>query len=851
MDWKIGDFLILDLCLRRSVQVWKGVVSGMGMNLYGSKRRTARFCSVVMAGCLAAVSLAGCGDDGMEGVSESLAGVDGSGLTAGSSASGQSGAGDGQAAYTSAGGIIVASEMFTDRDLSGAYDAAEAKEVVLSGEDVTITKEGVYLLSGTMADGTVIVDADKNDKVQLVLDGVDIDNDAGAAIYVKEADKVFVTLAEGSENILTSRGYASLDGNNIDGVIYAKSDLVINGTGSLTVNAEQGHGIVSKDDLKITGGVVTVTAEKQGLSGKDSVRIGGGTIQITSGKDGVHAENDEDAEKGYVYISDGTIQVASGGDGISAGSVIQMDGGTVDVTAGGGSANRTVVVDESGDAVSAKGIKAAAELAVNQVVLSIDSQDDAIHSDLNVIINGGELSLATGDDGIHANETATVTGGTIYISESYEGIEGNNVEISGGTIRLYARDDGLNAAGGNDQSGFGGMFGGGERFGNMESGGWEPGNRGNGGWGFGNDGSGGWNPGSAGGENLRPDDIGTGGNFGNGENDGWNPGDAEGENQGSDDGGNGGWNPGNAGNENWRPGDIGNGGNFGNGENGGWNPGEAGGENQRPDDIGNGGNLGNGENGGWNPGDAAGENRRPDGIGNGGENFGNGGNGGWNPADVGSGGWNPGIAGGDDQRPDGIGNMEPGNGGGNTGNTANGNDSVDLDSDISHIWISGGVIYVRADGDGVDSNGNLLVSGGEVYISGPENGANGAIDYERNGQITGGIVVAAGNSGMAMNFGNASTQGSIMVTIANHASGTAVTLRDSEGKELISYTPECAYNSLVVSSPEMVLGGTYIIAAGEESTEVTLSDSLIYGFGFGMGGFGNGRMPGGRPPMSQ
>ncbi|MCM1303791.1 MAG: carbohydrate-binding domain-containing protein [Lachnospiraceae bacterium] len=708
----------------------------MGMDLYGSKRRAARVCSVVLAGCLAAVSFAGCGDDGMEGVSESLAGVGARDSAVGSSAAGQSGSEDGQAAYTFAGGIIVASEMFTDRDLSGAYNAAEAKEIVLSGEDVIITKEGVYLLRGTLADGTVIVDVDKNDKVQLVLDGVDIDNDASAAIYVKEADKVFVTLAEGSENSLTSRGYTSLDGNNIDGVIYAKSDLVINGTGSLIVSAEQGHGIVSKDDLKITGGEVTVTAEKQGLSGKDSVRIGGGTIRITSGKDGIHAENADDAEKGYVYISDGTMQIISGGDGISAGSVVQLDGGTVDVTAGGGSGNREVAVDENGDTVSAKGIKAAAELAVNQAVISIDSQDDAIHSDLNVIINGGVLSLATGDDGIHANETATVTGGNIDISESYEGIEGNNVEISGGTIRLYARDDGLNAAGGNDLSGFGGMFGGGERFGNGGFGGW--GSRG------------------AGGENQRPDDAGDGG---------WNLGDREGGSLGPE-----------------------------NGENGGWDPGDAGNGEQRPDGIGN---------GGWDPGDAGNGGMRPDGIGNGHEN---------------------------------------------TGNTGSGNDSVDLDSDISHIWISGGVICIRADGDGVDSNGNLLVSGGEVYISGPENGANGAIDYERNGQITGGIVVAAGSSGMAMNFGSASTQGSILVTTAGHSSGTAVTLRDSEGKELISYTAECAFNSLVVSSPEMVLGGTYMIAAGEESTEVTLSDSLIYGSGSGMGGFGNGRMPGGMPP---
>lgn len=574
----------------------------MEMIFYRKKKKTAWLYTMALAGCLFAASLTGCGSsDGMEDVSESLAGTGGHGLPAGSSGGSQPVSGDGQSVYTFAGGVIVASEMFTERDLSGEYDAAGAEEIVLSGEDVTITKEGVYLLSGTMAEGMIIVDADQKDKVQLVLDGVEINNDTDAAIYVKEADKVFITLAEGAENILTGRGYTSLDGEDIDGVIYAKSDLVINGTGSLTVNATEGHGIVSKDDLKITGGTLNVTAEGQGLSGRDSVRVGGGTIGVASGKDGIHAENEDDTEKGYVFLSGGTLRISSQGDGISAGSVVQVDGGTVDIVAGGGSGKRAVAVDGDGNAASAKGIKAAAELAVNQGCLTIDARDDAIHSDLNVIINGGELSLATGDDGIHADEMTSVTGGRINISDSYEGIEGNHVEISGGSIRLYAADDGINAAGEND---------------------------------------------------------------------------------------------------------------------------------------------------------------------------------------------------------------------------------------VPHIWIFGGLVCVRTDGDGLDSNGDLLVSGGELYVSGPEDGANGALDYDGYGQITGGIVVAAGNCGMAMNFGDTSTQGAILVTTADYPAGTAIAVQDSEGKELVSYTSECAFNSVVVSCPELVLGGTYTIVTGGEQTEVMLRDSLVYGSGF-------------------
>lgn len=620
------------------------------------KKKLARLCALSMLACLLAASITGCGSgDRVAGVSESLA-EEMNGFAAGGTGADGSMLG-GETDYTVAGELITASEMFTERDLSGEYDTSEAEKIVLSDGDVTITKEGVYLLSGVLTDGMIIVDVDKKAKVQLVFDGVEIENEGNAAVYVKQADKVFITLAEGSENSLTSRGYTSVDGNNIDSVIYAKSDLTINGTGSLTVNAVEGHGIVSKDDLKVTGGGITVTAQKQGLSGKDSVRIGGGAVQITSGKDGIHAENDEDTEKGYVYISDGTIQITADGDGISAGSVLQADGGTVSITAGGGSDNRTVAVDDNGDAVSAKGIKAAAELVINQMTLSIDSQDDAIHSNQNVVINSGELSLATGNDGIHADETVAITGGSIHISDSYEGIEGNNVEISGGTVSLYATDDGMNAAGGNDQSGFGGMFGGGERFGNR-------------------------------------------------------------------------------------------------------------------------------------------------------------------------------------------GNRDPMNGNAGRGNADNGN-AGNGNAGTPHIQISGGVIRVHADGDGLDSNGDLLISGGEVYVSGPENGANGALDYDRTGQITGGILVAVGNSAMAMNFGDTSTQGAVLLTTANCQAGTVISLKDSGEKELVTCTSESAFNSVVVSCPELVLGGTYTVTAGQESTEVTLSDSLIYGSGFGMGGFGNGgRMPG-------
>ena len=130
-----------------------------------------------------------------------------------------------------------------------------------------------------------------------------------------------------------------IDENSIDAVIFAKTDLTLNGSGSLTINAQAGHGVVSKDDLVITGGNYTITAASHGLSGKDSIAIAGGTFTITSGKDGIHAENADDLSLGTLYIADGTYTIASQGDAVSAQGALQIDGGTFDLYTGEGSAS--------------------------------------------------------------------------------------------------------------------------------------------------------------------------------------------------------------------------------------------------------------------------------------------------------------------------------------------------------------------------------------------------------------------------------------------------------------------------------------------------------------------------------
>ena len=410
-------------------------------------------------------------------------------------------------------GTFSSADMFTERDLAGTYEESEAVYVTLSddgitgetdgvainGQTVTITEEGTYVFSGTLSEGQIVVDAD-DAKVQIVLDNVDITCATNAAVYVKSADKVFVTLAEGSQNTLRNTDeYVAVDDNNIDAVIFSKSDLTLNGTGSLTIVSAEGHGIVSKDDLKITGGTYDITAAGHALSGKDSVRIADGTFVLTAGKDGIHSGNEDNEEKGYIYIADGDFTITSDGDGMDASNIVQIEDGTFDITAGGGAANslkthesdmpggpgggmpqngerpngedmpekgekpdganmpemgeksdgenmpQDTTTDESG--TSTKGIKAGGGMYLNGGTYQIDSADDSIHSNANITIADGTYTLATGDDGVHADDALIVNGGTITVTESYEGLEGLTVTINDGTIDITARDDGINAAG--------------------------------------------------------------------------------------------------------------------------------------------------------------------------------------------------------------------------------------------------------------------------------------------------------------------------------------------------------------------------------------------------------------------
>ena len=389
--------------------------------------------------------------------------------------------------------------LFSDRDIEGTYDESAAIPIQLNGDSascdsdavimesgqIIIGTEGVYLLSGTLTDGQIVVNAGNTDKVQLVLGGADITSSTSAAIYVMAADKVFLTLAEGAKNTLTNGGeYVDIDDNNIDAVIFSKADLTLNGSGSLTVNAQAGHGVVSKDDLIVTGGSYTISAASHGLSGKDCVAIAGGAFSITSGKDGIHAENSDDPSLGYLYIADGSYSITSQGDSISANGALQINRGTFNLYTGEGSASVDMTgsdgfgqmegrrPDDSAavqmeptaetaaeDSVSQKGIKGENAYIINGGDFTIDSADDCLHAGGEMVLAAGTFTLRSGDDAVHCDDALAIQSGTFTIPYCYEGIEGLSITIEDGIFDITSHDDGLNSAGGADSSGFGGFGG--------------------------------------------------------------------------------------------------------------------------------------------------------------------------------------------------------------------------------------------------------------------------------------------------------------------------------------------------------------------------------------------------------
>lgn len=359
----------------------------------------------------------------------------------------------------------VAQQLY-DTDVA-APDLTNATTITLSGtDDVTVTDSGVYVLTGTLTDGRVLVNAPGAD-VTLVLQNADITCTDSSALYIYKAANVLVYLPDGTASTLTdgssydynSDSFSSAADEEPNACLYSKSDLVIAGGGTLTVTGNANNGIIGKDTLKVEDTAVSVTAANHGVNGKDCLVLKQADVTVTSGGDALRATNDSDTALGCILIGASALTLTAGEDGIQAETTLTLFDTTGTVTSGGGSGAAL-----SGD-VSAKGIKAGTDITVRSGSYTFDCADDAVHANGNVTISGGTFTVTTGDDGVHADNTVTITDGTFSISKCYEGIEGQTIAISGGTIDIVSSDDGLNAAGGADQSGFGGRgpdsFGGG------------------------------------------------------------------------------------------------------------------------------------------------------------------------------------------------------------------------------------------------------------------------------------------------------------------------------------------------------------------------------------------------------
>lgn len=330
--------------------------------------------------------------------------------------------------------------------LDGGSISVDGSGATVDGSLVTITSSGTYDISGTLDDGQIIVDTKDEETVVLVLSGAEIASSTSAPIYVLNADKTVITLADGADNSVTDARNEVLESEETDepnAAIFSKDDLTVNGAGSLTVRANYNHGIVSKDDLKITGGSITVYAAKDGIKGRDSIAVKDGRIAIQAGGDGMQANNDEDADEGTIVIEGGTLDITAGLDGIQAATRLEIGGGAITISSGGGSGSY-------GPEQSAKGLKAGVDVTITSGTFDIDASDDAIHSNDSLTINGGEMHLATRDDGIHSDATLVINGGVLDVVQSYEGIESAIITINDGTIHLKSSDDGINVVGDND-----------------------------------------------------------------------------------------------------------------------------------------------------------------------------------------------------------------------------------------------------------------------------------------------------------------------------------------------------------------------------------------------------------------
>ncbi len=338
-------------------------------------------------------------------------------------------------------------EWFTDRDRNQTADLTVAETITVEdGKDVELTAAGVYVLNGSAENVTITVNAGDEDKVQLVLDGVSITNDSAPCIYVKSADKVFVTTAK-SENSLAVTGTFTADGDtNTDAVIFSKDDLVLNGLGTLTVSSTE-NGVSSKDDLKLTGGTLVIDCAADALEANDTIAVAEGDLTVTAGKDGLNAGDDEEDGTGNVYLAGGTFTVTAASDAIHGNNTVRVDGGTLLLEAAEGIESTFVQLNDGSIAITA------ADDGINATRMS-----SAV--DVAVEITGGDLTIDMGQgdtDAIDSNGSLTISGGTVDITARSPFDYDGTGTLSGGTVTVNGQE--ITELTGQMMGGMGGQMG--------------------------------------------------------------------------------------------------------------------------------------------------------------------------------------------------------------------------------------------------------------------------------------------------------------------------------------------------------------------------------------------------------
>ena len=360
---------------------------------------------------------------------------------------------------------------FNESDTDASYQINGSTLIELGSEDVKITKGGTYILQGTLDNASVIVEVEKDIDVQLVLNNATINSGDFAGIYIVEGDEITITLAEGSVNTISdSSSYTQIDDNNVDALIYSKADLIINGNGTLNLKSDYNHGIVSKDDLVITGGNYNIETAGQGLSGKDALMISNGNFKLTTYKDSLKSDNSEDEYRGYVYISGGTFVINSYADAIYGTSLVNIEGGNFTINTAEFEISGGDFTIEAHEGIEGTYIK------INGGDIDISASDDGINAAQKVSdytatfeMNDGNLSVNMGQgdtDAIDSNGYIYINGGTINITAQSAFDYDSGAEHNGGTIIINGTETdeitnqfggGMQGFGGGMQHGFGGM----------------------------------------------------------------------------------------------------------------------------------------------------------------------------------------------------------------------------------------------------------------------------------------------------------------------------------------------------------------------------------------------------------